>query len=658
MTEVNEPLKGAKIPKGLEEKLNRGREVMRKDSSLRRLCRLFEQGRQYFYLGLGNVLLEQSTVTVRGGKPPHRIRNKYNFIHAIVEAKVSAATQRVPGYEVTPASSEPEDANAALLAQKVAVWGYDRWGLRRATVKAVKNAVVTGEAFAYPYFDPNVGPFTRQLNPLTGKVETVGQGEIKVAILSGDEVFWEPGCDFEDSRWCAVERSMVPADVEAMDGFYGGKLTPDATAMGDSTTDRENARKVLVTEYLERPSKDEPQGRRVFIANGKVICPVEPYPCRDKHGRAVDEPALHRLSYIVDPGQDRDRGLVEQLIDLQRTINDCFSKLIEWKNRCLNPQILAPVGSLITPPDDVPGATRYYEPFGEHVPTWEKPPAIPRELFDMIEMSIMHMRSIGADIDVQASPDLAARTAQAAIEQGQQRWQSFIVDLAQWHAEVMHHCLYLVQQNYSSERQLQIMGDYGVDPVDGFTGADLRGQADVRVAPGTIEVRSRQRVVQEALMFADRGWITPQQAMAVIHGGIGEKLYETYLRDINWAGHIIQKIKQGPEAVFAMRPNPDGSPGWMPRPFDDVNVWLAVFTDWLKTPEWDRLPDEMREVANLVYEGLVQQKQQREQQEAIAQEQMAQALGQANAAKPQQQAPMPDQAMPDMPPEVGAPVPA
>jgi hypothetical protein len=107
----------------------------------------------------------------------------------IVAAKVSAATQRVPSYEIVPSKVDPDAEQAATLAEKVALYGYDKWRLRRVTTKAVTHALVGGEGFAYPYFDNTVGPYIE--DPNTG--EKIGQGEIAVKILSANEVGWEPG---------------------------------------------------------------------------------------------------------------------------------------------------------------------------------------------------------------------------------------------------------------------------------------------------------------------------------------------------------------------------------------------------------------------------------------------------------------------------------
>src|SRR4051812_2253143 len=129
-----------------------------------------------------------------------------------------------------------------------------------------------------------------------------------------------------------------------MDGYRGGKLDPNAATsdvLGNGKIPSGN-KLVLVTEYLERPSPDTPEGRRLVMANDKLICDPMPYPCVDPTGEPVDEPILHYLTRLIDPDSDCDEGLVRHSLDACRTWNDCTNKLLEWKNLALNPQILAP----------------------------------------------------------------------------------------------------------------------------------------------------------------------------------------------------------------------------------------------------------------------------------------------------------------------------
>ena len=652
------------LPKDTKERLDRGRQVMLRQAPQRRLCMRFERGETYWWLDEKNKLRAQDTVThvTGGGKPPHRVRNKYNYLRPIVEAKISAATQRVPGYEVTPATTDPEDVAAARLSERVAIYGYDKWRVRQAALKTVKLAIACGgSGYALPYFDPNVGPYVQMEDG-----SFVGYGEVKIIVASGNEVFWEAGVDFVESPWWALERARTVDDVKAMPGYLGGELNADASTSDiPSDTKADQAKLVLVTEVFERPCPKYPQGRHFHIANGRIIAGLDPltgqydpYPLRDAKGRVVDEPILHRLVYTVDPDRDDDLGLVWQLIDFQRTAQDCWNKLLEWKNRCLNPQMRSPVGALLTRPDDTPGAIREYSPnkLGPNgqPPEWERAPVIPAELFRILEQAVGDMRAVAGDQLVEAQPDIAAKMVNAVIEQGQQRWQSFLGDLAEWHSRLMRHCLMLVARHYTEPRLLTINGRTGPYLVPDFRGAQLLDQVDVRVLPGSLEARSRQQVQQTALMFADRGWISPTEAMTTIEGGTAEKLTESYELDVARVNRVIQKIRDGSVLDMPATTGVDPMtgeitnelPGWMPRQVDRLEVWKQILADWMKTEDYDGLPAQMQEVANLIYAGILKLEAQQQQAQLDAQNASAEQAGMRNAAKPQTPKPMPDMPMP------------
>lgn len=657
--------KAPPVPADVQPKIDRGRKAMLADASKRRLCQRFEKGDTYWYLSDKSVLMEQSTVTSAngGGKPPHRVRSKINFIRPIVEAKVSAATQRIPSYDVSPSTTDPTDEGAARLAEQVALYGYDKWMLRRVSIKAVKLAIGGGgDAFTLPYFDQNVGPYVE----VDGRM--VGQGEIKVLVLSGNEVYWEPGTDFYMSPFWCVERAVPLEEARKLPGFIGVDLAADATTSDIPTDKRDRDNLVMVTDYYERPCPKYPEGRVMHFAAGGLITdhrlldpsaehPWEPYPLRDHEGKVVDEPILHRLSYTLDPETDRDLGLTWQLIDVQRSAQDAWNKIMEWKNRCLNPQILAPVGSLIDRPDDVPGAVKYFRPINGMKPEWENVKPVPDSLFRILDMAQAAMREIGSDANVQDT-EAAAKTLQQVIEQSNNRWQSFLGDTAEWHSRMMRHCLLLVARHYTEPRLLQIRGRFGPYPISDFKGAQLMGQVSVTVLPGSLEVKSRQQIRDEILAYADRGWITPQVAMAAIQGGTAEKLIQGYELDVARANRIIQAIRTGNVmdmgtwiVTDAMTGLPTEVPQWMPREGDNLSIWKTVFGDWQKTEDYAALPPEGQESMNLIYAQIKQLEMLEQQQAMAAQAAQAADLGMGNAAKPQ------EKGMPSMPGSTGTPLP-
>lgn len=663
------------IPPEVQLRCGRGREWVQKDAAKRRLCVRFERGDTYFFLdGKGALTFQSSSLNPMGGgvaKPGHRIRNSYNFIRPIVAAKVSRATQRIPGYEVIPSTTDPKDVDAARLAGKVALYGYEQWNVRDAMTRAIYNAIGGGgDGFVMPYFDPNVGPYTTRVDETGVPVGAVGRGEIKLKVLSGNEVTWEPGVDFRESRWWLVEQARPVADVMGVPGFFGKKLEPDANTSDLKADAPSNNRMVLVSEYYERPSREFPLGRRIVMAAGRVIVDYrlvdpqatsqfEPYPLVTGTGEPVDEPILHRVAWNPDLSGGRDLGLTWQLVDAQRTIQDIWNKLLEWKNRVLVPRLLAPTGSNLKPVGDEPGSIHYYDPSPNgDKPEWEQTPTgFAGPLFDMLGKMQADMREIGYDSDVQASANVAARTVNAVLEQDQAKWSAFLAHVASVHASVMRHCLQLVATHYSEERKFAIRGDFGAETISSFTGADLYGQIDVRVSAGSLEYLTRDQNTQRVFAYADKGWISPQQAMMAIDSGSSEGLSQSAELDVAKIDRIIQRIKNGTVMDMPTRPEirtdetgqvvTEHVPVYMPQDaVDDLDVWRRRLSDWMKTPDYESCRPEQQEQATTILQGIDHLLAVKQQREIAAQNAQAEQLGMKNAAKPQGAKPLPSQRNP------------
>lgn len=675
------------IPPEVEARVKRAGEQIRDGSAKRNECLKFWRSEQYAYVDGKNALRSQATTTNYGertGKPAYRQRRVRNLIFDIVEREVSASTSRIPSYEVAPSTSDSEDVGGARLAEKVALYGYDQWNIRRATEKVVRHAVVADEGFAWPYFDNSIGPYA------DSEDGSVGMGDIRIRVFGANEVGWERGVDFEESPYHVVQQARDIQSVLSLDGYIGGKLTPDAQ-VGDNdqtSSDRGGSELVLVTDYLERPTPKNPTGRWITLANGRVIVPERNYPCADEKGEPLDEPILHKLTYAVDPDADRDMGLVRHLLDAQRTINMSVSKSIEWMVLALNPQLVIQNGALADGQvmTDQPGAV--YNVHGTGQVQWRPVPQIPSEIFTIKSQAEQDMARISAQNDIPGNVE-SGKGIQALIEKDQSRRQNFIANLAEFHSRLMRHCLYLVQRHYTDERMLMVVGDFGPDPLQDFRGAKLRGQMDVRVSAGSIEPQTKEWLEQKVMNFAQLGWITPEQAMAAINSGSADALIKDYEYDKARANLIIRKIKDGSFLQAGERPvmpsedagpqldemgmpipvmGPDGPvmtpgevdpmtgmegepqpqyvqattvPAWLPRPFDKIRVHKTQFETWMKSADWDRLDPPSMEAANQYYDALLrlEAKQQADQQQA--QDQAAQQMGDFNASKPQQASPLP-----------------
>lgn len=599
------------------------------------------RGNQYAYTDSKGKLgfLPTKTTTTGGGKRPWQARGVNNLLMDIVQHEVSAVTQRIPSYEVTPTSVDPEKRSAAKTAEQVALYGYDKWRVNGAAVHNVTHAVVGQEGFAWPYFDNTVGPMILDRN---GK-GVVGQGEIKIRVFGAADTMWEPGVRFESSPYHIIKQAVTVQELVSLEGYYGRKPSTDAQSMrrGQAgATKARNADLVMRYEYMEKPCKSYPSGRWLTIANGRVVCPERKYP-------VPEGDALFPLCYIVDPDNDRDQSLVQHLLDPQRTFNDAWNKIIEWKNVALNPQLfVAPgvlQGQIIT---GEPGAVYEITDPNNNI-RWREVPALPQELFQIAQESNELMARLAAQNDVPGQVE-AGKAIQALIEKDLARRQSFVSQAAEWHGHIATACLRLVQEFYTEPRLLQIKGRWSSEVIRDFRGADLAGQIDVRVAPGSIEPRTKVAMEQKVFAYAERGWITPEQAMAAIEGGYAADLVASYDLDIGRVTRIIGRLKQGEDALYF---TPDGQelpsrvevnpvtgeqfevPDFMPRQFDNIPVQKTVWEDWMKTEEYESLTPELQTTANEIYQGYLMIEAQKSAQAVAAVQQQATEKGTENAAR-------------------------
>lgn len=618
---------------------------MRQGAAKRNECWRFWRGDQYVYVHRDNYLVKQGTVSNADGsaKRPHRVRQVRNLILDIVAHEVSAATQRVPSYGVSPSSTSPDRISAAKLSEKVLLFGYDHWRVRQATVGIVTHSVVADEGFAWPIFDNTIGPF---ISDAEGNV--VGQGDVRIRLFGGNECYWEPSVQFDLSPWHAVEQALVLDDIYQTPGYLGGVLNPDASS---ADTLNENvrtpyARLALVTDYLERPSIKNPKGLWITTANGRMIFAPRPYPCVDGEGKPVDEPVLHRLTYFDDPSQDRGMGLVRHLVDPQRTFNDTTNKTIEWKNLSLNKQLFVLPGVLKTPLDDTPGGV--FEVMDLNGIKERDPGQVPPDLLSMKQEAREDMYRIAAQNDI--PEQLQSGKSQAVFnERDQNRRYSFIAALADFHSRLARHMLYLVQRHYTEDRLIKIRGQFGPE-TRSFRGADLKSECDVRVSPESIEPITKDGVMttiqQLATLFP--GSLNVDKVMSALNGQSLDELDQGYELQVEKQQREIHQMIALSDTLHPLATGADFQPAnvCIPIPADDDEIHLDVLHQFMETEQFEDLPDEVKTVVSLHEQAHQQQQAQKAAQAAEAQAAAAEQQGAANAAKPQTPPPAPNTPFP------------
>jgi hypothetical protein len=624
---------GTEAPKEVLERIKRGETKLERGASKRMVCWKFWRGEHYFYVDKDNYLASQGTVRGEQAKPNHRVRKAHNLIFDFVEHDVSLAVSRIPAYEVGPSTMDAEDVSAAKLSEKILRYGYEKWDVKSATEAVVRHCEVAKMGFCRPYFD-------KHLN------------EICLKVYGLNEVSWEPGLRFRESPWLMIQQARLVDQVMQEEGYIGGKLEPDAkhADMNYTQKSKDSEKLVLVTDYLERPTPGNPSGRWITVANKRQILEERTYPLLNGRGETINEPVLRDLSYAPDPDADEDVGLVEQLLDPMRTYNDAANKESEWKNLAMNPQVVIRNGVWRGPKlNDEPGMV--YRMVGSSAEAqWREVPAMPPGLGQIKDSARSEMAQIAAQNDIPSQVE-SGKAITALIERDQSRRANFISRLAEFYSRVGSDCLALAQQFYTEEKILTLRGRFGPELETGFRGANLRDQTDVTVRPGSIEPRTKAMIEQRVMNYAQLGWISPEAAMAAIDGGTAESLASSYELDVERANLVIEKIRMGPDVLFAVPPRlmtdpmtgmQREVPGYMPRPeIDNLRIHKAVVSDWMKTTDFDRLDPAMQAAAMeylaAVEQGLTQEKI----KEAQEQQAMAASLGMGNAAAPQGASPLP-----------------
>lgn len=647
----NKPTKEQKLDGVVKDRIARVGERLRREAPKVKEAYEFTRGNHYAYVADNDLrtLPTRTFFSLTGpkGKPPHRVRHTRNLIFDVVLQEVAAGAGRIPSYEVVSSTADFEDIAAASLGEKVLLAGFEQWGVRLAFRKLIFHAL-HGEGFIRPYFDNQIG------KPID---ENFAEGDIRHRVYSKLEVGWENNVRFEDAKWIVIRQSRPISEVKAEPNYMGGDLKADAVEIGTARkVQGSGSDLVLVTEYIERPTPKNPNGLFLTIANDKIIFPPESYPVKSPDGYVCDEPVLFKLSYAIDADSDRDLGLIPQLIDPMRTYEDCINKLLEWKNLALNPQILAPKNSLLTSPSDEHGLVVEYRPVGGQIPQWKPTPPLPSELFQLAENAKEDIARLSALNEIPSQVE-SGKAIALYNEKDRSRRGDFLQGLADVYGAVGKRDLQLVQTHYTEQRLLKVQGRFGFEPIPDFRGADLRGQDDVRVNPGSLEPRTTAGIEQRAQNLLQVGAITPFQYLTAVEGGEIEKLSRSYLLDIRRAHEIMQSIRNGtflgspPRPLFPGEEHVDletgqpatSVPSWMPRPFDKIEIHKTLWEDWMKTSDFSLLPDEGKEAAMLYYATLLNLEQQKVARAQAAQAQQAEDLGMQNATNP------PGKPMPSLP---------
>lgn len=584
--------------------------------------------------------------TEDGEMPRYRVRIVDNQITPNSHALLAKLTKTKPVINATATSGKDADIKAAQLADDLLEDWWKDFALDDKLAEALLWAIVTGNGWWKVTWDPNAGKSMRFLlgpdgQPITDssledlfraelgnegihpQEKVVYMGDINVEVLSPFDIFVDDSAKvFDEAKYVICTHWMTPDEIKEKwkidvkaDSVPTNHdaATPYGVGTGGQASEP-SVRAVYIGYFL--PQANLPNGRYVVWTDEHIVeDQAWPYP--------FDKLPVVKFPGIRIPGQVYDMGDVELAIPIQKDLNKTLSQIVEYKNLTLKPRVWAPTGSLtgirLT---SEPGAVYEYNIIGEHKPEVEKLPSIPPYVFE-------HLAQLRKDLEAAFSiVDIAEGKPPPNVEAG------IAIDLLQEMATdkiaprvlLMERCLVRagelmlsLAQTYYKEPRLLKAG--GASKAKRFSQADIQGGIGISAETGSALPRTRAGRQARILDYVDRGVIRPDQAYKYLDIADLEGLAAIFQADEDQAYREHEKLLAGQplnmvaaqQAQMAIQQGeplgPNQEPitdenvaqnyimqeSMRPQPFENYQVHLDIHALFMKSPEFESLPVELKQ---------------------------------------------------------------
>lgn len=477
--------------------------------------------RMAFYRGL-HYTIKDGSFHLDVDDAAGEAREVHNFIPSIVKAAVASRVQHFPNPKIPAADSSQASLARAKATEQLAKSFVDDGILSgEEFLRALNAAAITGGAWLKVYWDPFSGkpvPAEDEIeeveleDPETGEILTdvvekekpkdvfgaeipvqAFEGRIKAAFVDLFDGWPDPCATTPDEMRFWVHRKVRP--LEEMKRRFPkdmfGKDINWETSAGDSawvqkqsvlayenysTVDPDS---VMLMEYWRAADEDFPNGMLCVFSGNSILhigpCPYVP----------ARIPAIFIPGDNIVPGGFYPEGVVEHVIQPQKTLNRAESKIRELMDRMLNPHILVPNESDVDEEifGEVGGQViRYRAGYPPHV---LHSPEVPSSMFNISASMQQRMKDISTYTEVTQGGVPGRVESGDAIELLKET-AAFIriteVMLYQKQiTEAMKQCLYLARQYYPDGRLIRTLGND-----NGWTYLEFRSDEydwDVDLAP-------------------------------------------------------------------------------------------------------------------------------------------------------------------------------
>lgn len=260
---------------------------------------------------------------------------------------------------------------------------------------------------------------------------------------------------------------------------------------------------VMVYEIYVPPCDTIEEGLYAVWAEDTILQHGE-YPYA--HGRLP----FIRFDGLTSVGKTKSLSLVRELMPVQKALNHYVSRISDYINKTLRPQILAAEGQLPMGITDEPGAIITWTPNGQvqTAPTWSEVPSLPSYVFQWIDVLMSQMNDISGAHEITQGKSMTNVDSSVAMlvlqEADETRMSKLHASMERSLSEAATQHLLLAQQFYDDPRTKRIEGPNGPGKVE-FMNEDIEGLEGLRMKPGSSLPHSKAHEQLQISKLIDRG---------------------------------------------------------------------------------------------------------------------------------------------------------
>lgn len=521
----------------------------------------FYNGYQYHAwqnIGSGTVLREEAN-------PGNAPRIMVNRIEPIVRTEISKTTSGRPSAQVVPASNDDEDLMAASAAEQVWQSVYDTHNFQTDILqKAEFWRATTGNAFIKTFWDASARQISPMVvkDPFTGEKRVIQQetstGDVDFQVVSPFHLY-VPDLSEEDIEAQPYIFNVYSKSEQWVRSTFGSVLPKDfkptkiasseifdAALMDQRNTANQKPDAVLVIEMWAKPNgcSHLPNGGLVTIVDNEIVQFAEngiPY-AHKKY------PFAH--THTVPTGKFYRRGVIKNLIPLQREYNRVRSQIIQAKNLMSKPQMMFQEGSV--DPRKISARAGIWIPVR---PGFQMPQPVPIQPLPSYVLN--EVRQLEADFEDLSGQHAVSRgesggvTAATAIAYLQERDDAYLTgvfnSIEAAIEKTAKQALSLFVQYVDEPRLVKVVGADGAFDAKMLAGSDIASGLDIRIESGSALPTSKS--ARQALItdWMKMGFITPQDGLRILDMGMLKQYYNLLKIDENQSQRenlLLKKVTQ------------------------------------------------------------------------------------------------------------------